>query len=151
MKAVGQVARGDYFRGELNECLEEEARVGRDFSQRRENRRLKPGGIPARRLSQHLPKPLPSGRRAHIHHLSHTRGAELKQYFRAGRIGLTDQCHGGDFRKVARQVVQLVERRPTALPDREEDRVYRTLPDHPDDVGQRLAMEERKPTSTCRI
>jgi hypothetical protein len=28
MKAVGQVARGDYFRGELNECLEEEARVG---------------------------------------------------------------------------------------------------------------------------
>src|SRR4029078_403918 len=151
MKAVGQIARGDYFRRELDERLEEKARVGRDLSQRRENRRLKPGRIPTRRLSRPLPKPLPSGGRAHIHHLPHTRGAELKQDLGAGRIGLTYQGHGGDFRKVARQVVQLVERRPTALPDREEDRVYRTLPDHPDDVGERLSMEERKTTSAWRI
>jgi hypothetical protein len=75
----------------------------------------------------------------------------LKQYFRTGRVCLTHQCHGGDFRKVAGEVVQLIERRPTALPDREEDRVHRALPDHPDDVGQRLAVNERKPTSASRI
>jgi hypothetical protein len=83
--------------------------------------------------------------------LPHARGAELKQHLRARGIRLTHQSDGRNFWEVAGEVVQLFERCPATLPDRKEDRVYRSLPDYPDDVRQRLSVEERKPTPACRI
>jgi hypothetical protein len=58
----------------------------------------------------------------------------LKEDFGARGIGLTHQGDGRNLREVPGQVVQLLERRPAALPDGEEDGVDRTLPDHADDI-----------------
>src|SRR5262245_44225151 len=48
-------------------------------------------------------------------------------------------------------MVQLLKGRPTALSDGEKDCVNCPISYHSDDVRPRLAMQERKPTSACRI